>query len=164
MGVNLKNGQTVAKFIEGITSKKSLDGAKRLAFDFDRLSPKAKKAMNAVIVPSKTSTMVNTLDGCQYSSTRVIKMLEEHPDLAKRLSEVVGPDGKKLFSEQDIYDILYNCRNTIKKHPHRMDAILSNPEELASISQWRCHGAGLWRACQDPLSSTKKLYPKFWEC
>ena len=157
--MNVTTTKITEKVIKTVLSTKC---SEKFLSDLERFNSKTTKSLLRGLKPSVTSNLVNTLEKSHYDGNTVIKMLEKHPELAKRLSSVKDLEGKNLFTEQDIYDILFNCRKTINKHPHRIDAVLNNPEEIASIQGWKCHGAGFWRSTVDPLASTERMCPNFW--
>lgn len=104
--------------------------------------------------------LVSALDGVSYDKSVVLDMIDKHPDMVKTLVNVKDKEGKPLFDALAIDDVLFNCKNTIENHPDRITAVLNNPEEIASISNWKSKGAGLWRAVAGPLSSTVERNPE----
>lgn len=87
--------------------------------------------------------------------------------LRTRLTEFKGPDGKPFLSKTEIDNLIQNCQEgittdgkPIPNYQAKIEAVLNNPEEIASISGWKSRSAGVWRAIQDPLSSTVEANPE----
>ena len=87
-------------------------------------------------------------------------------DFATKLADIKGPDGKPFLSKSEIDNLLENCQHgfvtdgkPIPDFEARIMAVLSNPEEMASLADWKSRSAGIWRAIQDPLQSTVDLNP-----
>ena len=104
--------------------------------------------------------LTEALDRATYDKSVVLDMFDKHPDMVKTLVDAKDKDGKPLFDALDVDDILFNCKDTIEKHPDRITAVLSNPEEVEHICSWNSRGAGLWRAVGDPLQSTIDKNPE----
>ncbi len=110
-------------------------------------------AGNIVAVKMAAKAAANKTDAV------ITKMREQYPDMVERLGTYKTPDGKPLFTQSEIDDVLRNCTGTIEHHPDRIYAILDNPEEISSIVRYKNRGAGLWRAIGDPFDSTIKANP-----
>ena len=87
--------------------------------------------------------------------------------LRTRLTEFKGPDGKPFLSKTEVDNLIQNCQEgfitdgkPIPNYEAKIEAVLNNPEEVASISGWKSRSAGIWRAIQDPLSSTVEANPE----
>ena len=87
--------------------------------------------------------------------------------LRTKLTEFKGSDGKPFLTESEINNIIQNCQEgfitdgkPIPNYEAKIEAVLNNPEEVASISGWKSRSAGIWRAIQDPLSSTVEANPE----
>ena len=87
--------------------------------------------------------------------------------LRTKLTEFKGPDGKPFLTESEVNNIIQNCQEgfitdgkPIPNYEAKIEAVLNNPEEVASISGWKSRSAGIWRAIQDPLSSTVEANPE----
>ncbi len=86
-------------------------------------------------------------------------------DFASKLADIKGPDGQPFLSKTEIDDLLKNCQQgfiydgPIPDFEARIMTVLSNPEEIASLADWKSRPAGVWRAIQDPLQSTVDLNP-----
>ena len=87
-------------------------------------------------------------------------------DFATKLADIKGPDGKPFLTKTEIDNLLENCQHgfvtdgkPIPDFEARIMAVLSNPEEIASLADWKSRPAGVWRAIQDPLQSTVDLNP-----
>lgn len=104
--------------------------------------------------------LVSALDKVSYDKSVVLDMIDKHPDMLKTLIDAKDKEGKPLFDALAIDYVLFNCKDTIEKHPDKIIAVLNNPEEIDSISSWKNKGAGLWRAVGDPLQSTIDKNPK----
>lgn len=111
-------------------------------------------AGNIVAVKMAAKAAANKTDAV------ITKMREQYPDMVERLGTYKTPDGKPLFTQSEIDDVLRNCTGTIEHHPDRIYAILDNPEEISSIVRYKNRGAGLWRAIGDPFDSTIKAHPE----
>ena len=82
---------------------------------------------------------------------------------SKQLS---GSNGEPFLSSQEIIELWGNCQSglfpkdqPILNYMKKIVAVLSNPEEVKYILRWRCRLAGIWRAIQEPFSSTEKANP-----
>lgn len=87
--------------------------------------------------------------------------------LRTRLTEFKGPDGKPFLSKTEVDNLIQNCQEgfitdgkPIPNYEAKIEAVLNNPEEVASISGWKSRSAGICRAIQDPLSSTVEANPE----
>ena len=87
-------------------------------------------------------------------------------DFATKLADIKGPDGQPFLSKSEIDNLLENCQHgfvtdgaPIPDFEARIMAVLSNPEEIANLADWKSRSAGVWRAIQDPLQSTVDLNP-----
>ena len=87
-------------------------------------------------------------------------------DIRAKLADVKGPDGKPLLSKSEINTLIEECQHgfvtdgkPIPDFEARIMAVLSNPEKIASLADWKSRSAGIWRAIQDPLQSTIDLNP-----
>ena len=85
---------------------------------------------------------------------------------------VVGKVARKVAQKKpflprgEMKKLLVNCQHgfvtdgkPIPNAKAKIRAVLRNPEEVASISNWKSREAGIWRAIQDPLDSTVKANP-----
>ena len=104
--------------------------------------------------------LIKALDGVEYDKSVVLDMIDKHPDMVKTLIDAKDKEGKPLFDALNIDSVLFNCKDIIEKHPDKIIAVLNNPEEIAIISEWSSHGAGLWRAVSEPLNSTVERNPE----
>ena len=93
--------------------------------------------------------------------------IDPDAQLRTRLTEFKGPDGKPFLSKTEVENLIENCQHgfitdgkPIPNYEAKIEAVLNNPEEIASISGWKSRSAGIWRAIQDPLSSTVEANPK----
>ena len=100
------------------------------------------------------------LEKVKFDKDITRQIMKEHPEMVEKLIAVKDKDGKQFFDALEIVSIMYNCGPTIKHNPERIEAIISNPEELEIISTWNSRGAGVWRASTDPLRSTVKIEEK----
>ena len=110
--------------------------------------------------PITKEDLFKALNDVKYDKSVVLDMIDKHPDMIKTLVDAKDNEGKPLFDAQAIDDVLFNCKDTIEKHPDRITAVLNNPEEIASITKYNSRGAGLWRAVGEPLSSTIERNPE----
>lgn len=106
-----------------------------------------------------------------YGQTPPVKATPTTPatsttDFATKLADVKGPDGQPFLTKTEIDNLLENCQHEfvtdgkpIPDFEARIMAVLSNPEEIASLADWKSRSAGVWRAIQDPLQSTVDLNP-----
>ena len=89
------------------------------------------------------------------------------PDFATELTNYKDANGKAFLTKSEAQELLKNCQKgfitdgkPIPNYEAKIKAVLSNPEEIASISGWKNRAAGVWRAIQDPLSSTEQANPE----
>ena len=87
-------------------------------------------------------------------------------DFATKLADVKGPDGKPFLTKSEIDNLLENCQygfvtdgKPIPDFEARIMAVLSNPEEIASLAGWESRSVGVLRAIQEPLQSTVDINP-----
>ena len=82
------------------------------------------------------------------------------------LLAVRTPKGKRLLSKSDVDFLIKNSQKSlfngkpIPNYEKKIIAVLSNPEEIESIMEWKSKPSGIWRAIQEPLSSTIKANPE----
>lgn len=93
----------------------------------------------------------------------ITNMIDGYPDVVDTLIEAKDNKGEPLFDAENIDSVLLNCKKTIERHPHRITAVLNNPQEIEMICEFKSRGAGLWRAVGDPLNSTLAQNPDFYE-
>ncbi len=84
----------------------------------------------------------------------------QYPEVSQRLAEYKTPDGKPLFTKEEINSVLVNCKKTIESNPDKLFAILNNPKEIADIVKCKNKAAGLWRAVNEPFPSTIEANPE----
>ena len=107
--------------------------------------------------------LIDAMKDADYDHDVVIRMIDRHPDLIKTLLDVKGPNGKPLFNELAVDDILFNCRDTIKEKPLMITAILNNENAMKNIATWKNPAAGLWRMSLDPTKEVYEAYQKLEE-
>ena len=88
------------------------------------------------------------------------EVANQYPKVTQRLAEYKTPDGKPLFTKEEINSILVNCQKTIESNPEKLFAILNNPKEIADIVKYKNKAAGLWRAVNEPFPSTIEANPE----
>ena len=100
------------------------------------------------------------------AKTTTVDTSSPNTDFASKLADIKGPDGKPFLTKSEIDNLLENCQHgfvtdgaPIPDFEARIMAVLSNPEEIASLADWKSRSAGVWRAIQDPLQSTVDLNP-----
>ena len=81
------------------------------------------------------------------------------PDFATELTNYKDANGKQFLTKSEAESLMKECKN-IPNYKAKLKAVLSNPEEIAIISRWKSRAAGVWRAIQDPLSSTEQANPE----
>ena len=88
------------------------------------------------------------------------EVANQYPEVTQNLAEYKTPDGKPLFTKEEINSVLVNCKKTIESNPEKLFAILNNPQEVASIIKYKNRAAGLWRAINEPFNSTIEANPE----
>ena len=81
------------------------------------------------------------------------------PDFATELTNYKDANGKQFLTKSEAESLMKEGKN-IPNYEAKLKAVLSNPEEIASISRWKSRAAGVWRAIQDPLTSTEQANPE----
>ena len=80
------------------------------------------------------------------------------PDVGARLAEFKNSNGEQILSPDAIHQLLNNREGIdgkpIENFQAKIEAVLSNPEEIKNLSMYKSKANGVWRAIQDPLAST----------
>ena len=112
-------------------------------------------------------TKVKITSDSNVAKTSIKADIDPDAQLRTKLTEFKGPNGKAFLSKPEVENLIENCQHgfitdgkPIPNYEAKIEAVLNNPEEVASISGWKSRSAGIWRAIQDPLSSTVEANPE----
>ena len=112
-------------------------------------------------------TKVKITPDSNVAKTSIKADIDPDAQLRTKLTEFKGPNGKAFLSKPEVENLIENCQHgfitdgkPIPNYEAKIEAVLNNPEEVASISGLKSRSAGIWRAIQDPLSSTVEANPE----
>ena len=110
------------------------------------------------------------------NDTEAIKLLRQVTKitsdnaLIEKIIKFKGQNGKPLLTREDAIDLIKQCQagwvydgKPIPNYRDKIEAVLSNPEEVKLIERWKSKVAGIWRAIQDPSPKTVDLHPRAFE-
>ena len=92
------------------------------------------------------------------------------PKNVEEVSNTVEKEKPNIYlTKEEMKLLLDSCEEgrlngkPIKNYKTKIIAVLNNPEEVEAISEWKDKPHGIWRAIQDPLPSTREMYPELFE-
>lgn len=147
---------------------------KNISYNMKQQSPElAKKVENDIFMfergDSKAKvhplikSVISWLGGIRgYDVASLEKTLEENSDIVNKLVNAKKLDGDPLFSAITLGFLFTEYKDTILKYSDRIDAVLSNPDELEDINDGNYEDRAYLfsHALVDPLFSTMEDYPE----
>ena len=108
--------------------------------------------------PAPQNTPAQAKTGATSPSTEI-----SDAQFAIKLAQYKDANGRQILSPDDITYLLRNKTGyygPIKNFQAKVEAVLSNPEEVANIIRYNDRSSGVWETIQTPLKSTVNANPE----